>query len=79
MRQRPTPQLVLGSFVRLVPGGPVYRVIWRGKQTQPAHSDWPGTMAVYRLDDGFWDCYYEYQLHVARPWNSSPAGTEPGS
>lgn len=70
MRTRSSPQLVIGSFVRLLPDGPVHRIIWRGKQAMPSTSDWPGDIAVYRLDNGYWDCYYEYQLHPAQPWNN---------
>jgi hypothetical protein len=69
MRQRPSFQFVLGSFVQLAPGAPVHRVIWRGKQLMPSTSDWPGEIAVYRLDNDYWDCYYEYQLQPARPWD----------
>lgn len=79
MRRRPTSELVIGSFVRLVPDGPVHRVIWRGKQTMPATSDWPGEIVVYRLDNDYWDCYYEYQLYPARPWESSAPGQPPSS
>ncbi|MGI4742451.1 MAG: hypothetical protein ACRYG7_45415 [Janthinobacterium lividum] len=71
MRSRPTSQFVIGSFVRLVADGPVYRVIWRGKQAMPSYSDWPGEMNVYRLNNDYRDCYYEYQLYQAQPWESS--------
>ena len=77
MRPRSSSQLVIGSFVRLVPDGPVHRVIWRGKQTMPRHSDWPGEIAVYRLD--YWDCYYEYQLLLARLWDNIAPGHQMGS
>ena len=79
MRSRPTPELVIGSYVRLVPDGPVHRVIWRGKQPMPRHSDWPGEMAVYRLDNDYWDCYYGYQLYPAQPWNERLPGQQPGA
>jgi hypothetical protein len=73
-RARPGPQYVVGSFVCLVPNGPVQRVVWRGMQPMPSHSDWPGEIAVYRLDDDYWDCYYEYQLYPAQPWDhTSPS------
>jgi len=67
-RERPFFQYVIGSFVRLASDAPVHRVIWRGKLPMPAYSDWIGDIAVYRLDNDYWDCYYEYQLHPARPW-----------
>jgi hypothetical protein len=78
-RARPGAQFVVGSFVCLVPNGPVHRVVWRGTQPMPSHSDWPGEIAVYRLDNDYWDCYYEYQLYPAQPWDaglpSPPAGS----
>ena len=74
MRRRSSSEFVLGSFVRLELDGPVHRVIWRGKQTMPSYSDWPGEIAVYRLDNDYWDCYYEYQLYPAQPWaNGAPS------
>lgn len=78
-RAHPTAQFVVGSFVCLVPQGPVHRVVWRGTQLMPSHSDWPGEIAVYRLDNDHWDCYYEYQLYPAQPWDNHtpqhPAGS----
>ena len=65
MRSRPSSQFVIGSFVRLALDGPVHRVIWRGKLSMPSYSDWPGELNVYRLDNEYWDCYYEYQLYPA--------------
>lgn len=79
MRSRPFSQFVVGSFVRLMADGQVHRVIWRGKQTMPSYSDWPGEIAVYRLDNDYWDCYYEYQLHPARPWDNSTPSHQTGS
>ena len=46
-------------FVYLLADGRVHRVNWRCKQTMPKHSDWPGEINVYRLDNDYWDCYYE--------------------
>lgn len=74
MRARPFFQYVLGSFVQVAQNGPVHRVIWRGRQAMPRHGDWPGEVAVYRLDNDYWDCYYEHQLHPARPWESADPG-----
>lgn len=79
MRPRSFFQYVIGSFVQLTPGAPVHRVIWRGKLAMPSTSDWPGDMAVYRLDNDYWDCYYEYQLHPAQPWGTSAPGKQLGS
>ena len=73
-RRSPSSEFTLGSFVRLMPDGPMHRVVWCGKQAMPRHSDWPGEMAVYRLDDDHWDCYYAYQLLPARPWDAGTPG-----
>lgn len=78
-RVQPTAQFVVGSFVCLVPQGPVHRVVWRGTQLMPSHSDWPGEIAVYRLDNDYWDCYYEYQLYPAQPWDNHPPQYPAGS
>ncbi|MGI4969207.1 MAG: hypothetical protein ACRYGH_09655 [Janthinobacterium lividum] len=55
------------------------RVIWRGKQPIPSHSDWPGEIAVYRLDNEYWDCYYEYQLLPALLQDNSMPDRRSGS
>ena len=78
-RARPGAQFVVGSFVSLVPQGPAHRVVWRGTQLMPSHSDWPGEIAVYRLDNDYWDCYYEYQLYPAQPWDNHPPQHPAGS
>lgn len=79
MRPRDSAQFVVGSFACLVPQGPVHRVVWRGTQPMPRHSDWPGEIAVYRLDNDYRDCYYEYQLYPAQPWDNSSPGRPAGS
>ncbi len=79
MRSRSPFQFVLGSFVQVAKGAPVQRVIWRGKLTMPSYSDWPGEIAVYRLDNDYWDCYYEYQLYAAQPWDNSTPSHQTGS
>lgn len=79
MRPRPTSQFVVGSFVRLIADEQVHRVIWRGKLVMPKHSDWPGEISVYRLDNDYWDCYYEYQLYPAQPWDNSTPDHQPSS
>lgn len=70
---------VLGSFVQVGRGAPVQRVIWRGKLLMPSSSDWLGEIAVYRLDNEYWDCYYEYQLLPAQPWDNDASGHQLGS
>ena len=67
MRQRqPTFfKYVIGSLVKLTQGAPMQRVIWRGRQVVPNIIGEPHEAPVYRLDDDYWDCYYEHQLHPA--------------
>ena len=67
MRPRPFFQFVIGSFVQLAQGEPMQRVIWRGKQTIPSITGQPYEVPVYRLDNEYWDCYYEDKLHPALP------------
>jgi hypothetical protein len=45
----------------------------------PSYSDWLGEIIVYRLDNDFWDCYYEYQLLAAQPWANSESVHQAGS
>jgi hypothetical protein len=45
----------------------------------PSYSDWPGEIAVYRLDNDYWDCYYEYQLYPAQPWENVTTSHQTGS
>ena len=59
-------QYIIGNFVRLLPqDSPTQRVIWRGKQVVPSLTGRPYEVAVYRLDNGHWDCYYEHELRAA--------------
>ncbi|TGD77618.1 hypothetical protein [Hymenobacter wooponensis] len=56
----------LGQLVQPAPGAPVRPIIWRG-QLKARH---PRTrlvqrLNVYRLDNGYWDCYYEAELRAA--------------
>ena len=56
----------LGHRVQPAPQAPAYTIIWRG-QMKERH---PGTglvqrVNVYRLDDGYWDCYREEELQAA--------------
>jgi hypothetical protein len=55
----------LGQPVQPVPASRAGRVIWRG-QVKERH---PRTgllhrVNVYRLDNGFWDCYFEVELQA---------------
>ena len=56
----------LGHRVQPAPATPTHTIIWRG-QLRERH---PATglvhrVNVYRLDDGYWDCYREEELLVA--------------
>lgn len=55
----------IGQPVQPAPASRVGRIIWRG-QVKERH---PRTgllhrVNVYRLDNGFWDCYFEGELHA---------------
>jgi hypothetical protein len=59
----------VGNLVRLERGGRICIVVWRGQvKVRNEH----GTVLrenVYLLDNGFWDCYWESELHGAgRDW-----------
>ncbi|MBO0361168.1 hypothetical protein J0X19_24635, partial [Hymenobacter sp. BT186] len=56
----------IGQPVQPAPATQAGKVIWRG-QVKERH---PRTglfyrVNVYRLDNGYWDCYYEAELQVA--------------
>ncbi|NML67550.1 hypothetical protein HHL22_20305 [Hymenobacter sp. RP-2-7] len=76
-RERPFFQYVIGSFVQLAQGAPMQRVIWRGRQVVPSITGQPQEVAVYRLDNDHWDCYYEYQLHPTLQQVDSPRDRRP--
>jgi hypothetical protein len=56
----------LGRVVQPAPAAPTRTIVWRGQlrerhpQTGLVHR-----VPVYRLDDGYWDCYREEELRVA--------------
>jgi hypothetical protein len=56
----------VGHQVLPAPTAPAYTIIWRGqfKERRP-DTGWVHRVNVYRLDDGFWDCYREDELHAA--------------
>lgn len=56
----------LGQPVQPETQNRAYAVIWRG-QLKERHPDtgWIHRVNVYRLNDGFWDCYREEELQVA--------------
>ncbi|MDO7846278.1 hypothetical protein Q5H92_07920 [Hymenobacter sp. M29] len=56
----------LGHRVQPEPGAPARRVIWRGQLRERfTETGWFHRVNVYRLDDGFWDCYREDELQAA--------------
>jgi hypothetical protein len=57
----------VANLVQLVKGGAVYTVIWRGQLKVRTLGGW-GRVNVYRLDNGYWDCYHEDELHSAWRW-----------
>ena len=56
----------LGHRVRPLPDAPAHPIIWRGqmKERHPA-TGLVHRVNVYRLGDGFWDCYREDELLAA--------------
>jgi hypothetical protein len=57
---------VLGQAVQPAPSAQAHTIVWRG-QVKERH---PRTgliyrVNVYRLSDGFWDCYFEADLQAA--------------
>jgi hypothetical protein len=57
----------VGNLVQLVRGGKVWMVKWRSYILVRRSGIWVRE-PVYRLDNGYWDCYYEDELHVAWRW-----------
>ena len=56
----------VGHRVQPAPEAPARQVIWRG-QLRERHPDTGlvHRVNVYRLNDGFWDCYREDELQAA--------------
>ena len=56
----------VGHRVQPAPEAPTRQVVWRGqlKERHPA-TGLVHRVNVYRLDDGFWDCYREDDLQAA--------------
>lgn len=55
----------LGHQVQPVPEAPARQVIWRGQLKERQADGLVRRVNVYRLNDGFWDCYREDELRVA--------------
>ncbi|TGE03854.1 hypothetical protein [Hymenobacter fodinae] len=56
----------LGQAVQPAPGAPVRPVIWRGQlKARHPRTGLVQRLNVYRLDNGYWDCYYEAELRAA--------------
>lgn len=58
------PRFDVGNVVQLVRGSPAYAVSWWGHVLVPHAGGWYWEW-VYRIDNGYWDCYYEDELHSA--------------
>ncbi|TYZ12619.1 hypothetical protein FY528_04800 [Hymenobacter lutimineralis] len=56
----------LGQPVQPATQAQPHTVVWRGqlKERSP-ETGWVQRVNVYRLNDGFWDCYREEELQVA--------------
>ncbi|UOR07098.1 hypothetical protein MUN82_08350 [Hymenobacter aerilatus] len=56
----------LGQTVQPTPDAPVHTIVWRG-QVKARHPRLGliHRVNVYRLDNGYWDCYYETDLRAA--------------
>ena len=59
----------MGNLVQLVRGGPIYTVIWCSYSLVKALDGLRYREAVYRLDDGHWDCYYADELTSVGRWH----------
>jgi hypothetical protein len=55
----------VGNLVQLVRGGKVWTVVWRGQLKLRNASGTVGRVNIYCLDNGYWDCYYEDEVHTA--------------
>ena len=56
------------NVVQLVKGGSAHEVIWRGQLEVRDARGKVTRWNVYRIDNGFWDCYHEEELHSAWRW-----------
>ncbi|MBW3130419.1 hypothetical protein [Hymenobacter profundi] len=56
----------LGQTVQPTPDAPAHTIVWRG-QVKARHPRLGliHRVNVYRLDNGYWDCYYETDLRAA--------------
>jgi hypothetical protein len=61
-------QYDVGDLVQLVRMGKVYHVTWRGQMKVQQPNGVVLRVNVYRLDNGFWDCYHEQELTTAWRW-----------
>lgn len=56
----------LGHRVQPAPDAPARQIIWRGQlRERRPDTGLVHRVNVYRLNDGFWDCYREDELMVA--------------
>jgi hypothetical protein len=61
-------QFDVGNLVQLVRGGAIYTVTWWGYLllTDPGGQRY--REAVYRLDNGYWNCYYQQEFTSIGQW-----------
>lgn len=64
-------RFTMGNVVQLAYRAPIQRVAWWGKQLVPDAKGRLYEVPVYRLDNGYWDCYHEENLHSALRWDLS--------
>lgn len=56
----------LGQPVQPAPGVRPHKIVWRGQvKERQASTGLVRRVNVYRLDNGYWDCYYETDLRAA--------------
>jgi hypothetical protein len=61
-------RFAVGNVVQLVKGGPAHVVVWRGQLEVRDARGHVARSNVYRIDNRYWDCYYECELHSAWRW-----------
>lgn len=60
----------VGNLVQLVQYGPTYTITWCGYILVRGSDGLRYREGVYRLDNGFWDCYYVDELTAFGSWHN---------
>jgi hypothetical protein len=63
------PRYNVGNVVQLARYEEAYTVIWRGHVLVQHSGGWYREW-VYRIDNNYWDCYYQDELHPAWRWTN---------